>query len=88
MAFVRTLHTVDESVGSVEVCVNLTHPNVDILDEFILLRVIDHPDSIYIPNNTVPASKKIHLPRNNTTTFKVYIATKNTQCNFSHTKHY
>ena len=58
VAFVRTTHTVEESAGSVEVCVNLTLPgiDIDILDEFVLMRVIDNPDSIYIPNNTVLAS--------------------------------
>ena len=62
VAFVRTMHTVEESVGSVEVCVNLTRPgiDIDILDEFVFMRVIDDPDSVYIPNNTVLASKWFH----------------------------
>ena len=59
VAFVRTVHTVVESEGSVEVCVNLTVPGIetDILDEFVRVNVGDHPNSVYIPNNTVLASK-------------------------------
>ena len=39
VGFVETVYTVSESVGSVEVCVNLTRPQLDILDEFV---VVDH----------------------------------------------
>ena len=45
----ETTHTVDESAGSVEVCVNLTRPMSDILDEQVNVFVIDHSNSVYIP---------------------------------------
>ena len=35
VAFVETVYTVDESVGAVNVCVNLTKPDIDILDETV-----------------------------------------------------
>ena len=47
----ETVYTVSESVGSVEVCVNLTRPQVDILDEFVIVEVTDYPTSAYIPAN-------------------------------------
>ena len=47
--FVETTYTVDESVGAVEVCVNLTRPMSDILDERVNVFVIDYPSSVYIP---------------------------------------
>ena len=46
MAFVETAYTVDESVGSVSVCVNLTQPEHDILDLTVSVYVIQfslHP---------------------------------------------
>ena len=49
VALVKTTYTVDESVGSVSVCVNLTRPQVDILDETVNVFVIDYPSSVYIP---------------------------------------
>ena len=72
MAFVRTTHTVEESAGSVEICVNLTLPGIetDILDEFILMRVINNPNSVYIPNNTVLASEIKSLPYSSTASSK------------------
>ena len=57
VAFVKTAYTVDESVGAVSVCVNLTRPEVDILDETINVFVIDNPNSIYIPAGAPLASK-------------------------------
>ena len=45
----ETTYTVDESVGAVNVCVNLTRPMVDILDERVNVFVIDYPSSVYIP---------------------------------------
>ncbi|CAI8047961.1 hypothetical protein GBAR_LOCUS26512, partial [Geodia barretti] len=39
----------DESVGAVNVCVNLTQPQVDILDETVNVFVIDHSSSVYVP---------------------------------------
>ena len=53
----RTAHTVWENAGSVEVCVNLTQPNTDILDETLTIYVTDHPSSIHIPWKAQRASK-------------------------------
>ncbi|CAI8050963.1 Extracellular matrix protein 3, partial [Geodia barretti] len=49
VAFERTTYMVDESVGSVNVCVNLTQPEIDILDETVNVFVIDDPSSVKIP---------------------------------------
>ena len=57
MAFVETVYTVDESVGAVSVCVNLTQPEFDILDETVNVFVIDDPSSVYIPAGVPLASK-------------------------------
>ena len=57
----ETTYTVDESVGSVSVCVNLTRPQVDILDETVHVVVIDYPSSVYIPPGAPLASKPSHL---------------------------
>ena len=59
VAFVKTTYTVDESVGSVSVCVNLTHPEIDILDETVNVFVIDNTNSIYIPAGA-PFASKVH----------------------------
>ena len=56
MAFVETVYTVDESVGAVNVCVNLTRPEVDILDETVNVFVIDNSSSVYIPTGAPLAS--------------------------------
>ena len=56
----ETTYTVDESVGSVSVCVNLTR-EVDILDETVNVVVIDYPSSVYIPPDAPLASKPLHL---------------------------
>ena len=45
----ETTYTVYESDGSVSVYVNLTRPQVDILDETVNVFVIDYPTSVYIP---------------------------------------
>ena len=57
IAFVETTHTVDESVGSVNICVNLTQPVIDILDETVNMFVIDDSSSIYIPSDAPFASE-------------------------------
>ena len=57
VALVETTYTVDESVGSVSVCVNLTRPQVDILDETLNVFVIDYPTSVYIPPGAALASE-------------------------------
>ena len=49
VAFVKTTYTVDESVGAVNVCVNLTKPDFNILDERVQVFVIDNSSSVYIP---------------------------------------
>ena len=46
-----------ESEGSVEVCVNLTYPMFDILDEFASVEVFWDPQSIYVPPNATLPSK-------------------------------
>ena len=61
VALVETTYTVDESVGSVSVCVNLTRPQVDILDETVNVFVIDYPSSVYIPPGAPLASKSTNL---------------------------
>ena len=58
VAFVRTMHTVDESAGPVLVCVNLTQPESDILDETVNVFVTDFPASMYIPVNDVPRASE------------------------------
>ena len=57
VAFVEQRFTVDESVGAVNVCVNLTHPVVDILEETVNVFVIDYSSSIYIPPGAPLASE-------------------------------
>ena len=58
MAFVKTTYTVDESVGAVNVCVNLTQPQVDIFEETVNVFVIDDSSSVYIPAGAPLASKQ------------------------------
>ena len=57
VAFLKTKYTVDESVGAVSVCVNLTQPELDILDQTVNVFVTDYPSSIYIPAGAPVASK-------------------------------
>ena len=57
VAFVETIYTVSEDVGSVEVCVNLTQPHYDIYDEFVVVGVIDFPSSVYVPADATLASE-------------------------------
>ena len=57
VAFVETIYTVSEDVGSVEVCVNLTQPHYDIYDEFVVVEVIDFPSSVYVPADATLASE-------------------------------
>ena len=52
----ETTYTVDESVGAVNVCVNLTRPLFDILDERVNVFVIDNSSSVYIPPGAPLAS--------------------------------
>ena len=55
----ETVYTVSESVGSVEVCVNLTRPQLEILDEFVVVEVYDFPSSVLIPADVTLASKSL-----------------------------
>ena len=57
VALVETTYTVDESVGSVSVCVNLTRPETDILEETVNVFVIHYPTSVYIPSGAPLASE-------------------------------
>ena len=57
VAFVETTYTVDESVGVVNVCVNLTRPMTDILEERVNVFVIDNSSSVYIPPGAPLASE-------------------------------
>ena len=57
VGFVEKTYTVDESVGAVSVCVNLTHPLANICDETVNVYIIDDPSSIYIPSGASLASE-------------------------------
>ena len=59
VGFVETIYTVPESVGSVEVCVNLTKPQIDIFDEFVVVEVYDFPSSVLIPADVTLASEPV-----------------------------
>ena len=57
IGFVQTTYTVLESADSVKVCVQLTSPLTDILDETVRVSVVDHSSSVYIPAGAASASK-------------------------------
>ena len=57
VGFVQTSYTVLENAGSVEVCVQLTRPQTDILDETVRVSIVDFPSSVFIPAGGVLASK-------------------------------
>ena len=76
MAFVRTMYTALETVGSVEVCVNLTHPPIDILDEFVRTEVLNEPNSVYIPENSTLASKQIKVQFKHCHVYSLYLLTR------------
>ena len=48
-----------EGMGSVEICVQLTQPQISILDESIIVFVTDDPNSIYISADATLASKPL-----------------------------
>ena len=57
------MYTVIESEGQVEVCVNLTQPMIDILEETVRVEVFNNESSIYIPMDAVLASERmLHMP--------------------------
>ena len=60
VAFVETTYTVDEGVGAVNVCVNLTQPMFDILEETVNVYVVDDSSSVYIPPGAPLASESAH----------------------------
>ena len=57
VAFVEILYTVDESVGAVSVCVNLTRPEFDNFVETVNVYITDNSTSVYIPLGSPLASK-------------------------------
>ena len=52
----KTIYTVIEDEGPVEVCVNLTKPEVDIQEEMVFVESVDFPRSVYIPDDAILAS--------------------------------
>ena len=58
----RTIYTVIEDEGPVEVCVNLTKPEVDIEEEMVFVELLDNSSSIYIPDDATLASKLGIMP--------------------------
>ena len=63
VAYVQTAYTVIESEGQVEVCVNLTRPDFDILEETVRVESFNDENSVYIPPGAVLASEYycVHL---------------------------
>ena len=61
-------YTVSENMGTVEVCVNLTEPQIDILNEEVYVMVFNDPNSVYIPPGGILASKSSYLT-NQTVTY-------------------
>ena len=61
VGFVETIYTVAESVGTQEVCVELTQPSFDILDEFVVVEVYDFPSSVVIPEDVTLASEPVYI---------------------------
>ena len=57
MKFVETTYTVNENMGGVNVCVNLTKPETDIFEETVQVSVVDYPSSIHIPVGAPLASE-------------------------------
>ena len=57
VAYVQTIYTVFESEGQVEVCVNLTRPDFDILEETVRVESFNNESSVYIPADAVLASE-------------------------------
>ena len=55
------MYTVDESMGSVSVCVSLTQPQIDILDETVNVFVMDNSSSVYIPADAPLASESEYI---------------------------
>ena len=52
VSFVETVYTVVEQDERVEVCVILTQPDTDILDNSVNVEVFADDHSLYIPRNS------------------------------------
>ena len=61
VGFDQTVYSVVESGGSVEVCVNLTHPPGDISGGEVTVLVFHNDSSIYVPLNPTFASKQLSV---------------------------
>ena len=57
VAYVQTTYTVIESKGQVEVCVNLTHPVIDMSEGNVHVAAFNDEHSAYIPPNSALASR-------------------------------
>ena len=57
MAYVQTVYTINESMGHVEVCVNLTRPDFDIPEETVRVEAFNDVGSVYIPPEGILASE-------------------------------
>ena len=57
VGFEKKVYEVVESDGSVEVCVILTQPDHNILNNSVNVEVFVNDDSVYIPSNVNIASK-------------------------------
>ena len=63
VAYVQTIYTAIESEVQVEVCVNLTRPDFDILEDTLRVESFNDENSVYIPPGAVLASEYhcVHL---------------------------
>ena len=61
VGYVQTTYTVIEDEGPVRVCVNLTKPEEDILEEMVFVESLDFPTSVYIPADATLASELSRL---------------------------
>ena len=57
VAFGKNIFTVEESVGAVNVCINLIQPTFNIRDQTVNVFVIDDSNSVYIPTGAPLASE-------------------------------
>ena len=55
----QTIYTVIEDEGPVEVCVNLTKPQIDIGDEMVFVESLDFSSSVSIPENCSTLASKL-----------------------------
>ena len=57
----QTIYTVIEDEGPVEVCVNLTQPEVVIHDKMVFVESLEFPSSVHIPADATLASELLCL---------------------------